>query len=81
MIVEIRMFAVARQLAGCDPCRVEVADEATVADLREALLVVVPELAGMVAQIRFAVNAEYASDTTRLQAGDEVALIPPVSGG
>ena len=81
MIVEIKMFAVARQLAGCDSCRVEVSDDATVAEVRRALLDAVPSLEGMAAHLRFAVNAEYVADTTRVEEGAEVALIPPVSGG
>ena len=47
MIVEIKMFAVARQLAGCDSCRVEVSGDATVAEVKEAILSTAnPRLAG-----------------------------------
>ncbi len=81
MIVEVKMFAVARQLAGSETCRVEVGGEHTVADLRDALVEAVPALASLASQIRFAVNAEYAGDSSVIPDGAEVALIPPVSGG
>jgi len=81
MIVEIKMFAGARQLADCDPCRVEVPESATIADLRRALTEAVPALAGLAAHVRFAIDAEYAEETTIIEEGAEIALIPPVSGG
>lgn len=81
MIVEIKMFAVGRQLAGQDVCRVEVGEGATIADVREALLESVPELKPMAAQLRLAMDAQYATDATPIESGAEIALIPPVSGG
>ena len=80
--VEVRLFAVLRDRAGRDSVTVEVDEPATVADLLEAaarqpgLNELLPDL-----PVRAAVNREYVADDTVLSAGDEVALIPPVSGG
>ena len=81
MIVRLRLFAVARQWAGSGELELELTAGATVADLRRALIARVPELAPMSAQLLFAVDAEYAGDSTVLNATSDVACIPPVSGG
>jgi molybdopterin converting factor small subunit len=52
-----------------------------VGDVVEALAASSAPLAQRLASVRFAVNAEFAELDRRLQAGDEVAVIPPVSGG
>jgi molybdopterin converting factor subunit 1 len=81
VIVEVKLFAAARQLAGADSISVELPDAPTVGDLRSALVARAPALAGLVARAMFAVNAEYAPESTLIPAGAEVACIPPVSGG
>ena len=81
MIVHLRLFAVARQLAGSDQLELELPTGATIGDLRRALLARVPALAPMAGHLLFAVDAEYASDATALSATSDVACIPPVSGG
>ncbi|WP_223068467.1 molybdopterin converting factor subunit 1 [Paenibacillus caui] len=53
----------------------------TAADLKALLTERYPEASGQIAQSFVAVNQEYAPDDTPIQPGDEVALIPPVSGG
>jgi molybdopterin synthase catalytic subunit len=59
----------------------EVSDDATVADAWEALVARYPALAPGRDFVRFARNGAYADTTTSLQEDDEVAMIPPVSGG
>jgi molybdopterin converting factor subunit 1 len=81
MIVEVKLFAAARQLAGRDTLPVDCPDGATVADLRGLLRQQCPALGGLLDATRFAVNACYAAESQVLQAADEVACIPPVSGG
>ena len=76
MQVNVRLFAVLRERAGTDEIELDLPDGARVCDALErlgALAVGVP--------VVMAVNQEYASPQARLQVGDEVALIPPVSGG
>ena len=53
----------------------------TVADLRRAITASYPELQGIIEQAVFAINTDYASESTEIRAEDEIACIPPVSGG
>ena len=82
MNVRIRLFAVLRERAGADAIELELADDATVADALRVLQESGP-LAGLVARlpVQMAVNREYATHQTPLAPDDELALIPPVSGG
>ncbi len=82
MIVSVRLFAILRERAGRDAVEIELADGATVADaLRE--LGRLPGLEEPIARmpVRMAVNREYAEADAELAAEDELALIPPISGG
>lgn len=81
MVVKIKMFAAARELAGGETIAVEVPEGSRVAELRSALLMSVPALAKIIPLAVWAVDARYATDSTPISAGSEVALIPPVSGG
>ena len=81
MNLRVLLFARARDLAGADVVLVEVAEGATVADLRAALARNHPRLAGLLERSALAVNAEFASPAQPLHAHDEIALLPPVSGG
>jgi MoaE-MoaD fusion protein len=81
MRVRVRLFAIQRELAGTREHPLELADGATVEDAWEALIAVFPSLAPGRASVRFARNGTYADAATPLADGDEVAMIPPVSGG
>jgi molybdopterin converting factor small subunit len=81
MNATVKVFALARQLAGRESLAVDLPPAATVADLRRAIADQHPALADLVAHALFAVNAEYAADTTPISAGADLACIPPVSGG
>jgi molybdopterin converting factor subunit 1 len=79
--VRVLLFAHARELAGADSVVVSLAMSATVADLRAVLAVRHPALASLLARSALAVNHAFADNATPLSASDEIALIPPVSGG
>jgi molybdopterin converting factor subunit 1 len=79
--VTVKLFAVARQLAGSDTLQVELPAAATVGQLRAELARVCPPLAPWLAKMRIAVDAEYAGDAAPVTATSDVACIPPVSGG
>ena len=81
MQLTIRFFALYRERAGCSAAPVEMPAGATVADLVSQLRRQFPRLAPPEAPIVVAVNAEYADPDTPLHPGDEICLIPPVSGG
>ena len=82
MNVHVRLFAILRERAGRDTVEVELAEGATVADALQALALL-PGLEEPLTRmsVRMAVNREYADAGTRLAAEDELALIPPISGG
>src|SRR5689334_1291151 len=79
--VRVRLFAVQRELAGTREVALELPDSATVEDAWSAIVGRVPALAPGRTSVRFAVNGDYADAGHRLVDGDEVAFIPPVSGG
>jgi MoaE-MoaD fusion protein len=81
MRVRVRLFAIQRELAGTREQSLELADGATVEDAWKALVAAYPALAPGRPSVRFARNGAYAEAATRLADGDEVAMIPPVSGG
>ena len=76
VVVRVRLFAMLRQRAGKDALELELPDGARVADA----LAAVDDLAGGLPLV-LAVNREYAAPEQVLQPDDELALIPPVSGG
>lgn len=79
--VRVRLFAIQRELAGTREVRLALPDGADVEAAWVALVTAHPVLAPGRPSLRFARNGEYAEPTTRLADGDEVAMIPPVSGG
>ena len=81
MKVRVKLFAVAKELAGRDELTIDLPAGATVGDLRVAVAVASPALARIVSHVLWAVGAEYASDDAQLNEKSEVAMIPPVSGG
>lgn len=81
MRIRVRLFAIQRELAGTREVGIDVPDGATIADAWEALVARFPALAPGRDFVRFARNGAYADGATSLVDGDEVAMIPPVSGG
>lgn len=81
MIVQVQLFAAAREQAGTPAAALELPRGAVVADLRRALGEQYPQLRPLLASALFAVNAAYADDQTTLDEQVEIACIPPVSGG
>ena len=79
--IRVRLFAMQRETAGMKELRLEVPLGSTVEDAWSAVVDTVPALAPGRASLRFAVNGAYADPETPLADGDEVACIPPVSGG
>jgi molybdopterin converting factor subunit 1 len=81
MSVTVRLFARLREIAGADQLSRTVTRPATVADVWQALTGEWPALAPYAPSLSCAVNAQYARMTTPVGDGDEVAFLPPVSGG
>jgi MoaE-MoaD fusion protein len=76
MVVRVRLFAVLRERAGAGALDLELPDGARVQDALEQIGWLTDGV-----PVVMAVNHEYADGSAILSAGDEVALIPPVSGG
>ena len=81
MRVRVELFAGLREVIGQHEIEVELPERASVGDLREGLGRDFPKLAPFLPSLVCAVNQEYRSREYLLQDGDEVALIPPISGG
>ena len=81
MRVRVRLFAIQRELAGTREVALDLAEGGSVEDAWQALVARYPALAPGRAFVRFARNADYAEPGTTLADGDELAVIPPVSGG
>jgi molybdopterin converting factor subunit 1 len=81
MIISVRLFARAKDLAGAGALTIDLPPEATVGQLKRRLAEEQPKLSGILERSAVAVNEEFADDETVLRAGAEVALLPPVSGG
>ncbi|HSK09217.1 MAG TPA: molybdopterin converting factor subunit 1 [Vicinamibacterales bacterium] len=81
MQVRIRLFARLRELAGSAELHRDVPEGATVANLWDVLAAEFPGMRPHAPSVSSAVNEEFARKTTRLNDGDEVAFLPPVSGG
>lgn len=83
MVLQVRLFAVLRERAGRDSLEVELAEGATVADALRALAAASEPLGAALEAmpVVMAVNRSYVGEDATLSAGDELALIPPVSGG
>ena len=81
MKAKVRLFARLSELAGFRETEVELGEGLSARDLYTLLCRRHPELSGFEETLMFAVNAEYVTPGHPLRDGDEVALIPPVSGG
>ncbi|MCB0678920.1 MAG: molybdopterin converting factor subunit 1 [Saprospiraceae bacterium] len=80
MQLTILAFGIAKDILGRRELQLEVPDDTTVRDLKDRLLERYPEFSRLVS-LAIAVNSEYSAEDVLLQERDEIALIPPVSGG
>ena len=81
MRVTVRLFARLRDIAGAAELTREVAPGATIGAVWNGLVAEFPEMGRYERSISSAVNADYARMNRELREGDEVAFLPPVSGG
>ena len=81
MRVHVKLFAQLRDTTGTGDLALDVEQGATVGQVWQALVAAHSELAPFEASVSCAVNATYAKKHTSVNAGDEVAFLPPVSGG
>ena len=81
MRITVRLFARLRDLAGSGELTREMPEHATVGAVWTALVAEYPGLAPYERSISCAVNADYSRFTAGVSDGDEIAFLPPVSGG
>lgn len=81
MHIRVKLFAAAREIVGQGEVSVELPEGGTVGDVMEDVFSRYPRLRGMAPSLLLAVNRDYAQPGAALQEGDEVGVIPPVSGG
>jgi molybdopterin synthase catalytic subunit len=81
MQVDVLMFAGVRDRAGTARVRLELPDGATVCAAVEALAGRFPAIREQLSRVAYALNCCYVQGSAYLKDGDELALIPPVSGG
>ena len=79
MHINVRFFAISREMVGAERQTYLLPEDATLQDLQDQLFAAYPALEAQ--RVRFAVNLAYAPPDTSLHDGDEVACIPPVGGG
>lgn len=80
MKVDILAFGITKDIVGGASFSIEIAENSTVAQLKEQLGVRYPDFKAL-ASLAIAINNEYAQEDQLLNASDEIVLIPPVSGG
>jgi molybdopterin converting factor subunit 1 len=81
MTVTVLLFGPLAETASDKQFTLELPDGATVAEVLEQIMPRVPSLSAARDHVATAVNMTYVDRTFRLKDGDELALIPPVSGG
>ncbi len=81
MQVRVLYLGMLREIAGCERETLALGDAVTVGELYAQLQQRIPKLKDFRGAIALAVNYEYSDGNTALKDNDEVALIPPVSGG
>jgi molybdopterin converting factor subunit 1 len=81
MQVRILFFGILKELAGKSKDRLELPEGASVRDVLEQYASRMPKIRESLSSLAVAVNKEYAGAETVLKENDEVALLPPVSGG
>lgn len=81
MLVKIKVFASLRDITGAGNLELNLPEGSTTENLVDELIRQFPELLPFKGIFRIAVNQEYTTESLPLHDRDEVALIPPTSGG
>jgi len=79
--VRVRLFASTKEIVGKDEIRLRLTDQTTVGDLKKKIFEMYPALSSTKIPFVIVVNHRVADDSTTVSHLDEVAILPPVSGG
>lgn len=80
-MLQVKLFARARQIVGSPQIEIPWSDGQPVRTLKQELAERHPSLASLIPSLLVAVNNDYAADDATIRSSDEVACFPPVSGG
>ncbi|MBU2996524.1 MoaD/ThiS family protein [Cellulophaga baltica] len=80
--MKVLLFGIAKDIIGASEYEVPAQPKhpSTVKELKDVLVVLFPEF-NKLSSLAIAVNSEYADENVFLKSNDEIAIIPPVSGG
>jgi molybdopterin converting factor subunit 1 len=81
MQITVKFFAILRERAAVAEIQIVLPSNSTVAVASAKIAHDFPSIAAMLSRVAYAVNQSYVPIATELHDGDELALIPPVSGG
>lgn len=79
--MRVLFFAQLKDVTGCDSAEITLASSLNTEQFWAALLKKFPKLTAYRSSVRLAKNCEYAAADEKFRENDEIALIPPVSGG
>jgi molybdopterin converting factor subunit 1 len=79
--LSVKLFASLRQVTNSDEIKINVGEDITVLKMKEILFETFPNLKKINLPFMVAINHKYAVDSDIVTINDEIALIPPVSGG
>jgi molybdopterin converting factor subunit 1 len=78
--ITVKLFASSREIIGKDKITLKLSEKMTALDLRRMILEQYPQVVSKI-QFVIAINRKIADDATTVDQMDEVAILPPVSGG
>lgn len=81
MTITVKLFAIYREVFGKSQVQLSLEEGVTVGEVLESIIISYPELHHWKGVTRFGVNCQFVTENYGLQEGDELVLIPPVSGG
>ncbi len=81
MRIKVKLFAIAKEIAGGDETVLEVPNEISCEEVLLRLRTKIPALFSVLELCLVVINGRYVDKTTDVSEGDEVAILPPVSGG
>ncbi len=81
MKIQIKLFAAAREISERGELELEVAEGLSVKDMKLKISAEHPKLSELILRSAVSLNREFATDESVVHEKDEIALIPPVSGG
>jgi molybdopterin converting factor subunit 1 len=81
MHIQVKLFALLREIAGTDTIALEVPEAASTGQVLHQLSQQHPALQPYLENVRLALKMDFVDEAARLDEGDELHLIPPVSGG